>query len=195
LPDPRWHPQPGHDPVWSIFGLLATSVGLPYLMLSTTSPLLQSWFARERGGELPYHYFAVSNFGSMVALFSFPLLVEPNFTRHQQVVAWSAAYAVFVALCLTVAWKSRGEEVVRAEHREFARSSMSDLVFWTMLPATASALLMVTTSIITENLAPMPLVWILPLGIYLLSFILCFAPRNLYWRPVYLPLMIAAIAA
>ena len=195
LPDPRWHPTAGHDPVWSIFGLLATSVGLPYLMLSTTSPLLQSWFARARGGELPYHYFAISNLGSLVALFSFPLVVEPNFTRHQQVVGWSVAYAVFVALCVTVAWQTRGNDSKIEARREVARSSFADLAFWTALPACASMMLMVTTSIITENLAPMPLVWILPLGLYLLSFILCFARRNYYWRPVYLPLLIAAMGA
>jgi SAM-dependent methyltransferase len=195
LPNPRWHPAAGHDPVWSIFGLLATSVGLPYLMLSTTSPLLQSWFARARGGELPYHYFAISNLGSLVALFSFPLVIEPNFTRHQQVVGWSLAYAVFVALCVTVAWQTRGSDARVEDRREVARSSFTDLAFWTVLPACASMMLMVTTSIITENLAPMPLVWILPLGVYLLSFILCFARRNYYWRPVYLPLLIAAMGA
>jgi SAM-dependent methyltransferase len=195
LPDPRWHPSAGHDPVWGIFGLLATSVGLPYLLLSTSSPLLQSWFSRARGGELPYHYFAISNLGSMLALFSFPFLVEPNFTRRQQGIGWSVAYAVFVALCLIVAWMSRHAEVGVARGASVSRSSAADILFWTLLPATASALLMITTSIITENLAPMPLVWILPLGIYLLSFILCFAPRNLYWRPLYLPLLIGALAA
>jgi SAM-dependent methyltransferase len=195
LPDARWHPQPGQDPVWGIFGLLTTSVGLPYLLLSTTSPLLQSWFSRARRGELPYHYFAISNLGSMLALFSFPFFVEPNFTRRQQGIGWSLAYAVFVTLCLAVAWKSRNDEPQVIELTPATRSYVSDLFFWTLLPATASALLMVTTSIITENLAPMPLVWILPLGLYLLSFILCFAPRNLYWRPVYLPLLIGAMAA
>jgi SAM-dependent methyltransferase len=195
LPDPRWHPQPGQDPVWGIFGLLATSVGLPYLLLSTTSPLLQSWFSRARRGELPYHYFAISNLGSMLALFSFPFFVEPNFTRRQQGIGWSLAYAVFVSLCLAVAWRSRNDEPQSIELTPATRSSVSDLFFWTLLPATASALLMVTTSIITENLAPMPLVWILPLGLYLLSFILCFTPRNLYWRTVYLPLLIGAMAA
>jgi SAM-dependent methyltransferase len=195
LPDPRWHPRPGYDPAWSIFGLLATSVGLPYLMLSTTSPLLQSWFSRERKGELPYHYFAISNLGSMVALFSFPFLIEPNFTRHQQAWGWSIAYAMFVGLCAVVAWKTQRTEIEVERVAEPSSSSVADIVFWTALPATASVLLMVTTSMITENIAPMPMVWILPLGIYLLSFILCFAPRNFYWRPLYLPLLIGAMAA
>jgi len=199
LPDPRWHPAPGHDPVWSIFGLLASSVGLPYLMLSTTSPLLQSWFSRARGGQLPYHYFAISNFGSLAALLSFPFFIEPRFTRYQQAVGWSAAYVLFVALCVAVAWSSRHGDRTLAppapNGAPEARSSFNDLLSWTLLPACASMLLMVTTSMITENIAPMPLVWILPLSVYLLSFIVCFAPRELYWRAVYLPLLPVAMAA
>lgn len=194
LPDPRWHPQAGHDPVWSIFGLLATSVGLPYLMLSTTSPLLQSWFSRTRGGELPYHYFAISNLGSMVALFSFPLLIEPHLTRRQQAWGWSLAYVAFAIVCAVVAWTMRDHRTLEIKREAKAASSFADLFFWTLLPACGSVLLMVTTSMITENIAPMPMVWILPLGVYLLSFILCFAPRNFYWRIVYLPLLVAAMA-
>lgn len=195
LPDARWHPQPGHDPVWGIFGLLATSVGFPYLMLSTTSPLLQSWFSRSRGGELPYHYFAISNLGSLVALFSFPLLIETHFLRREQAVDWSAAYAIFVVLCAALAWMSRNlpdaQSLVAAEAKR--KTSPLELASWIVLPGCASLMLMATTSLITENLAPMPMVWILPLGVYLLSFIFCFAPRSLYSRWVFLPLLPAAI--
>ncbi len=198
LPDPRWHPQTGQDPVLGIFGLLATTIGLPYLMLSTTSPLLQSWFSRSRGGELPYHYFAISNLGSMVALFSFPLLIEPRFSRHAQAVGWSAAYALFAALCIVVAWSSRtaaASAEASSPEPKSAKSSVGEIAYWTLLPACASLLLMCTTSIITENLAPMPMVWILPLGVYLLSFILCFAPRSLYLRSFFLPLVVPAMGA
>ncbi len=83
LPNPIWQPKPGQDPTWLVFGVLAMSVGLPYVLLSSTTPLLQSWYARMQLGALPYRYFALSNAGSLIALLAYPILVEPNLTGHR----------------------------------------------------------------------------------------------------------------
>src|SRR3569833_457797 len=83
VPDSRWQPQPGEDPTWKVFAVLATSVGLPYFLLSAPSPLLQSWFARTTQAALPYRYFALSNAGSLAALLAYPILVEPYLTSHE----------------------------------------------------------------------------------------------------------------
>jgi len=102
-----WKPAGGDDPTWPILGLLATSVGLPYFMLSTTGPLAQAWYSRAHQGATPYRLFALSNLGSMLALVSYPFLIEPWLLLGQQAVGWSAAFILFALLCGALAWRSR----------------------------------------------------------------------------------------
>ncbi len=83
LPNAMWQPNPGQDPTWRVFAVLATSVGLPYLLLSSTTPLLQAWYAGTNRGALPYRYFALSNAGSLIALLAYPVLIEPYLTGHR----------------------------------------------------------------------------------------------------------------
>src|SRR5579872_4579768 len=99
LPSPSWKPTQAGDPTLRILELLAVTIGLPYFLLSSTSPLLQAWYVRRSGSGMPYRLFALSNFGSMLALLSFPFLVEPRLTSSEQAYSWSAAYVVFAALC------------------------------------------------------------------------------------------------
>lgn len=195
LPNIRWAGS-GGDPTWRVLAVLATSAGLPYVLLSSTSPLLQSWYARQRAGSLPYRYFALSNAGSLAALLAYPLLVEPTLRGRQQAWLWSAAYGFFVVSCAATAWTTLREsrEVPATRSREEATpTGPGNVFFWVALAACASTLLMTVTSVLTRNIAPMPLLWVLPLSLYLLSFVLCFESGRWYRRLVFLPLLLPAL--
>src|SRR5437899_11607578 len=111
-----WKPPGGEDPTLLIIGLLATSVGLPYFVLSTTGPLVQAWRARSHPAGTPYRLFALSNLGSMLALLSYPLLVEPLLALGTQAAIWSAGFVLFALLCALLAWRSRsGDAPLSAE--------------------------------------------------------------------------------
>src|SRR5580658_3250176 len=107
LPNASWKPEMAGDPTARILILLAATIGLPYFLLSSTSPLLQAWFVRTTGSGMPYRLFALSNFGSMLALISFPFLVEPNLTSRHQAYSWSVAYILFALICAGAAWSSK----------------------------------------------------------------------------------------
>src|ERR1700681_4514289 len=113
LPSPMWRPNQVGDPTVRILLLLTATIGLPYFLLSSTSPLLQAWYVRRTGSSVPYRLFSLSNFGSFLALLSFPFVVEPNLASRQQAYIWSAAYVAFAALCLITAWASREEAAVQ----------------------------------------------------------------------------------
>jgi hypothetical protein len=197
LPNPMWQPKPGEDPIWRVFGVLATSVGLPYILLSSTSPLVQSWYANRREGALPYRYFALSNAGSLAALLAYPVFVEPYFTGHQQAWMWSAGFVLFAAICVGTAFiaarsDGRSNKSV-TKPVPYGHSSVSLLVLWLSLAACASTLLLTVTNLLTQNIAPMPLLWVLPLGLYLLTFILCFESGRWYQRIIFMPLLFPAL--
>src|SRR5438105_744240 len=107
IPAAYWKPMGGADPTLRILMLLGATIGLPYLLLSSTSPLLQAWYVRTHQGAIPYRLFALSNFGSMLALLSYPFLVEPRLALSNQARIWSGAFVVFAIVCLVAAWKSR----------------------------------------------------------------------------------------
>ncbi len=112
IPGTFWKPSGQENPIWLILGLLAVSIGLPYFVLSTTSPLIQAWFARAHPGRSPYRLFALSNLASMLALLGYPFLLEPWIATRTQALGWSAGYALFVGLCTAAALKSRQRTVV-----------------------------------------------------------------------------------
>ena len=114
-PSLGWKPTQAGDPTGRILLLLASTIGMPYLLLSSTSPLLQAWFVRRTGSQVPYRLFALSNFGSLLALVSYPLLVEPRLATHPQAYTWSAVYAAFALLCTYVAWVSHQERAAVVE--------------------------------------------------------------------------------
>ncbi len=109
IPNPIWKPTGGTDPTMRIFELLAVTVGLPYFLLSTTGPLIQAWFVREKAssGAKPYRLYALSNLGSMLALISYPVLVEPFLATRLQGYGWSAGYTLFVVFCGITSWRTR----------------------------------------------------------------------------------------
>jgi SAM-dependent methyltransferase len=160
--------------------LLARSVGFPYLLLSATGPLLQRWFVRRDRAAFPYRLFAVSNLGSLAALMLYPFAIEPVISVRHQLYAWSAAYAV-VAVLLAAAALLSGVST-SPEPTRTVSPVWSDRWLWIALAACPSALWLGVAAEISQNVAPIPLLWILPLSIYLLSFILCF-DRQGWYRP------------
>lgn len=198
LPNTAWKTA-GGAPSLRILGLLGVTVGLPYFLLSSTSPLLQAWYARSHREGMPYRLFALSNLASMLALLSYPLFIEPNLPTRMQGLVWSGAYICFAALCGLTAWRSSsGPAFARdgAEDREEegdGDSSWSARLSWLGLAASASVLLLAVTTHLTQDVAAIPFLWILPLAVYLLSFIICFESPRLYRRAVFLPLFAAAL--
>lgn len=195
IPSPVFKTTGSADPTARILLLLAATVGLPYTLLSATSPLLQAWYVRARHGAVPYRLFALSNFGSMLALLSYPSLIEPRMALHRQALAWSWGFAAFAAFCVIAAWKSK--DGIDPVHKKAAGAALAptlaDNFLWIGLAACASVLLLAVTSHLTQNVAPIPLLWVVPLSLYLLSFILCFESDRLYPRWLFLPLLAAAL--
>jgi SAM-dependent methyltransferase len=187
LPNPWWKPTSTEDPLLRILGLLTATVGLPYFLLSSTSPLLQSWYSRANGGAMPYRFFALSNAGSMLGLLAYPILVEPNLTAGQQAWSWSIAYVLFALVCGTVAFLSRRANVASeaAPSDPGPAPAWPERLLWMALAGTASGLLLAVTNHLTQNVAAIPFLWVLPLSLYLLSFILCFDSDRWYRRTIF----------
>lgn len=198
LPSASWKPTAVGDPTLRILALLAATIGLPYFLLSSTSPLLQAWYVRKTGSQVPYKLFALSNFGSMLGLITFPFWVEPNLASRQQAWTWSFVFIAFVLLCVTVAYLSR-ERITPAEAGGIVESAPAasieeapapdgrELALWVSLAACASVLLVSLTNHLSQNVAPIPLLWVIPLALYLLSFILCFESDKIYQRWLFIP--------
>ena len=171
------------SPALSLFAYLLTTIGLPVLLISTTSPLLQKWFTRtsHTSANDPYFLFAVSNAGSLIALISYPLLLEPNLKLSRQNQLWLVGYVVFLVLslgCVLLLWKSsRSEETVAQIPK--SPIALKRRLYWILLAFIPSSLLFGVTSYITTEVAPTPLLWTIPLALYLTTFILAFARRNL----------------
>jgi len=181
VPSAYWKPAGGEPPIRLILGLLATTVGLPFALLSSTGPLVQAWLARRaaEGAKPPYRLYALSNLGSMLALLSYPALVEPNLALKLQENGWSLCYAGFAVLAAATAWLYRSGEAPPAREAAGERPSWLRRALWFGLAAAASALLLAMTNYMLQNVAAIPLFWIVPLALYLLSFV--FAFNNLRW--------------
>jgi hypothetical protein len=195
-PGASWKPSGGQDPTLGILGLLAVTVGLPYFLLSTTGPLLQAWYARRYKGAMPYRLYALSNAGSMFALLSYPVLFEPVFTTHQQAWMWSGAYGLFIALCGFTAIRSGNAFAAGpVEVEDGEKPGARQYAMWLALPACASALLLAISNHLSQNVAAIPFLWVLPLSVYLLTFILCFEGSGWYRRNPYLQLLAVGLGS
>jgi len=189
LPKDSWKPSGPDAPVIHILLLLGTTVGLPYFLLSATSPLLQAWYTQTRAGAVPYRFYALSNLGSMLALLSYPILIEPMFSTSHQAVGWSVAYAGVGLLCAAVGFRSRGQVVPDTKPISTPRPDRKMQLLWVALAACGSALLLAVTNHITQNVASVPFLWIVPLSLYLLSFILSFDASGWYRRGLFVRLL------
>jgi hypothetical protein len=186
--------KPGgeEDAALSILWLLAATIGLPYFLLSSTGPLLQRWTAHRFPEKTVYRLFALSNLGSLLGLLAFPFLIEPFAPSVTQAYAWSAAYAAFALSCAVIAWQAQralqsraGQPLAGGGATAAAAASSADLPpsvasygLWLALSALGSALLLAATSHITQNIASVPFLWVLPLTLYLLTFVLAFEGRG-----------------
>jgi hypothetical protein len=202
IPAAHWKPLGTENPSLLILGLLAATIGLPYFLLSTTSPLVQAWFARRFPGRSPYRLFALSNLASMLALIGYPFVLEPRIATRMQSYGWSAAYVAFALLTAASAWLSlrspplnlaaspAGETAERASE---SPPTAGQQLLWATLAATGSFLLLAVSNHICENIASIPLLWILPLSIYLLTFILCFDSSRWYRRELFAAMLAAGL--
>jgi hypothetical protein len=191
MPGERWKPTGAGDPAWQILAMLTVVLGLPYFLLSATSPLLQKWLARD--GTQPYRLFALSNVGALLALAAYPLWIEPRIATRAQDLYWSGGFAVFAVFCGAAAWLSRPQSDVWLETETRAEPQSS--VPWLLLAAAGSIMLVSTTNHLTQNVAAVPFLWILPLGAYLLSFIICFESPRWYQRGLFLRLLAVALGS
>ncbi len=197
-PDASWEPGQSGFPVWEICKLLLVSVGLPYFLLSTNSPLMQAWFHRTFPEKTAYRLYAVSNIGSLLGLVAYPVLVEPYLTLAWQGRLWSLMYLVYAGLAVYGAIKSlRTKPVAEPDSQPAVKDSgprpaAKDYSLWIVLAAAASILLLATTSQITQEVAVIPFLWVLPLIIYLLTFILAFSGERWYSRQVFLVIFFLA---
>ncbi|KAB8146077.1 hypothetical protein F8S13_01255 [Chloroflexia bacterium SDU3-3] len=184
-----WQPPTDTSPVWWLLGLLAVAVGLPFFVVSTTSPLLQAWFARTSHplAADPYPLYAASNVGSMLALLAYPTLIEPALRLGDQSRIWAGGYVLLAGLtlaCALVVWRGAGVVVPPADAPERDTSSRQPITMlrrarWVLLAFVPSSLMLSVTAYLSTNIAPVPLLWTIPLALYLLTFILLFGGRTI----------------
>ncbi len=202
-PAASWKPTGSDGPTWRILLLLTATVGLPYFVLSTTSPLVQVWFSHSYPGRSPYRLYALSNFGSLAALLSYPFLFEPAFDLPRQSWLWSGAFVGYVVLCGACAgWLWVRKPCATAAPGldpdvavSPAATGLSGLrwLLWVFLPACASLVLLATTNHVCQDVAVVPFLWVAPLALYLLSFILCFDHPRWYVRGLWATLAASAV--
>lgn len=184
IPADSWKPSGNELPTTRILALLATSIGLPYFVLSSTSPLVQAWIARYRRHIVPYRLFSLSNLASIFGLLSYPFLIEPAIGLRRQFSAWSALYIAYVVGMLAliaftfshkrVASLATPSEPARLEEADAPGSPWRRRLAWLGFAACPSLLFLAVTNHLTEDVAPVPFLWVLPLVIYLLTFVICF---------------------
>jgi hypothetical protein len=222
VPNADWKPADGSHPIARILLLLTVCVGVPYFVLSTTGPLVQAWFNRANPGRSPYRLYSLSNIGSLLALLTYPFLIEPHLALGAQAIIWQWAFWLFAGLCALGAITSfRGSASERTASEALPRSHGSGSarrddtgsgaskavrsqaafdseaqarrepgnetpnwprrLVWLILPALASTALLATTNHACQDVAVVPFLWIAPLSLYLLSFIVCFDHERWYW--------------
>ncbi len=210
-PSDNWKPSGDIYPVPYLLALLAMHVGLPYFVLASTGPLVQAWFARRRSDHGVYRLYAFSNIGSLTALVSYPVLVEPSLAVDHQSLLWSLLFCGFALVQGTLAlWlsnransngdgsSSAGDATacgpVAEPQPPLVKPSRYRLTRWLLLPALASVGLLAVTNHVCQDVAVIPFLWVLPLGLYLLSFIICF-DRPAWYKPrLYAWTVVACIA-
>ena len=235
VPPATWKPVGSSMPVLHIIRLLGAAVALPYLVLATTSPLMQAWFSRTNPGRSPYRLYSLSNVGSLLGLLSYPFLIEPALALKAQATIWAIGYGLFALGCLACAaqiWARRGSlpeveeeaavaegvsvplesEAVEGAPSAFAPPPTADAAApgtapvarelppgldtraaWLGLPALAVVLLLAVTNHLCQDVAVTPFLWVLPLSLYLLSFIICFDHERWYMRVVFVPLLLVLV--
>lgn len=205
LPSDRWEPSGSESPIPDILLILAVSIGVPYFILSATGPLLQAWFARSFPGRIPYRLYALSNIGSLLALISYPFFFERTFNLRSQANLWTAGFVVYAALAAYLAWRIRQTETLPSAREQGTKPKNKThdappqprlYAFWLILAAFGSLVLIVTTNHVSTDIAVTPLLWVVPLALYLLTFIIAFDRPTWYRRvPIAILVILAVYAA
>lgn len=185
-------------PAFQVILILIQQIGLAFFLLASTSVLLQKWFFKISNRDVPYHWYSLSNLGSLIALISYPLFVEVNFPVSQQKTYWLAAFGILVILkfILMTSIKSSELPIAKTNKPENKNNiAFKTLMLWTALSATGTLMLIATTHMLSTNIPPMPFVWILPLVIYLVSYTYSFSSQGAYKRSLLSPFLLFAIAA
>jgi hypothetical protein len=210
-PNEAWKTHVSGDPTWHILLLLTVTIGLPYFVLSATGPLMQQWFSVTNPGVSPYRLYALSNIGSLLALLSYPVFFEVRFSRQEQAVLWSVGLGVFVLLCGFCAlrvWKhtpapttpdSATSDPSPSSQPSTLNSPATpalwrDKLLWIALPSLASVLLLAITNKLCQEVAVIPFLWVLPLALYLLTFVICFDHARWYHRGIFAALLVIGIS-
>ncbi len=196
LPGVSWKPLRDDYPEVRILLMLSASIGFPYLALSATAPLLQSWFARLFRSVSPYRLYSVSNAGSLIALLAYPFAVEPNLSLRTQANVWSCIFVIFAIAMVACGLPMLSNQALVPQKDAAAaqeNATFGARTLWVLLPACASLVLYGGTGQMMQDTAPIPFLWILPLALYLLSFILCFDSDRWYQRRIFHPLLAVAI--
>jgi hypothetical protein len=198
-----WGEPPTSGYAFWLLGLFAVSIGLPFFALAANNPLLQAWFVRtgHPAGPDPYFLYASSNIGSFLALLSYPVLLEPMFTLRTQNLMWTGGYGLLVLLigaCGALRLRSPAQAMVDLQTEDSSAPAPSWLLRarWIFLAAVPSGLLIAVTAHISTDVAAAPLLWVLPLSLYLLTWVLVFQSRPLLphkWMLMLQPLAIAGV--
>jgi hypothetical protein len=206
-----WIPTQEVSPVFWLLALLLVMVGLPFFIVSTSAPLLQKWFTRTdhpNAGD-PYFLYAASNLGSILALLAYPLLLEPTLSLNSQAQLWTAGYALFVVLVAGCAWCGwRFPASPAPEHKVTDEKpikppeslSLRRVLRWLLLAFVPASLVLSVTTYLTTDIAAIPLLWVVPLAIYLLTFVLAFSlPRShlllLRWMPLVVLILVLVLVS
>ena len=199
LPSDVWRPEVGNDPAGWILLALITKVALPFLFLSATGPLIQTWFSRVYPVRAPYFLYALSNTGSLLALFAYPFVFEPNLGLNESGATWSFAFtgvgSVVLACGLMGILGCRGQLVSSSieTRNDGSEAGPGEVGLWMVLSGVAVVLLMGITNQLCLDVASVPFLWVLPLTVYLLSFILCFASERFYRRWPFVMVVVVAL--
>lgn len=221
IPNDSLKPSGEDSPVLKILLVLTFTIGLPYFVVSTTGPLLQSWFAMTYPGRSPYRLFALSNFGSLVALLTYPFLFEPYLRQNIQAYWWSGGFGLFAMLCgwcALMIYKGNGEPAIDVSkeatddrgsgngkttkaseptdrYSHLVKPNFFSVLLWIGLSMVPSILLLATTNQVCQEVAVVPFLWVLPLALYLVTFIICFEAPYLYIRFLFYPLFGLSVLA
>ena len=190
-PGGHWKYVLSGNPILHILTLLAVSTGIPFFMLSTTGPLLQQWFGQVYPGRSPYRLYAISNLGSLLGLLGYPFLLEWLLPIRKQALEWAVLFVIFLIVCAAQNLMLGRQSLISRSVEEAENSGgIGFLRFgtWIGLAACGSVMLLATTNLVCQHIAPNPFLWVVPLCIYLISFSICFENSRWYRRTVFFPL-------
>lgn len=201
IPGDSLRPSGNENLTLGIIGVLGFTIGVPFFVLSSTGPLIQAWQSSSHRGHSPYRLYALSNLGSILALVTYPFLVERYFSMNSQALMWTIGFYCFSIACCWSGWQTvRLRDWAASENKKpegsadsknrAGRPGLMETLVWFVLAATASIILLATTNLLCQEVASIPFLWILPLSLYLLSFIICFDRPTLYRRLIFMPLVV-----